>query len=447
MMEIVPDIPRFYTALAEWSACLVYILVMKQRFTGIKRWGIAGAALVIQSAVLIVTKSSSTGPQSDLLWILWMLVAVGLMYAFIMISCDVSYIDAGYASAKAFVLAEFIASLGWQLYCYRWLSTPIAVELQFAFLAGIYVVICWIIWRLERKHFPDSGRLGLGYRELISVAIIVIAVFSISNLSFVTAHTPFSGRYGGDIMTIRTMVDLGGLAILYAHYVQWCELHVRRELEAMQNVLVNQYQQYQMSRESVDIINRKYHDLKHQIQALRNETDEERRNKYLEELESDIKTYEAQNKTGNQVLDVLLTSKSVQCAKKGITLTCVADGTLLDFVYTMDLCSIFGNALDNAIECAERIKDSEKRLIHLRVAAQKGFVLIQVENYMEDTLEFKENLPVTRKKNKDYHGYGLKSMRYVAQKYNGTMTVGEDNHWFELKMLLPIPEEKQGEKI
>lgn len=438
MLEMVRDIPRFYTALAEWSACIVYILVMKKRFSGVKHWGIAGAALAVQSAFMILTKTSS----SDILWIIWMIAAVGLMDAFIIISCDVSFIDAGYACAKAFVLAEFIASLGWQLYCYIWQRSDAIIPVQFMFLAVIYFVVCYVIWRLERKHFPDSGRLGLGYRELISVAIIVTAVFAISNLSFVTSHTPFSGRYGGDIMTIRTMVDLGGLAILYAHYVQWCELHVRRELESMQNVLVSQYQQYQMSRESVEIINRKYHDFKHQIQALRNETSEVRRNEYLDELESDIKTYEAQNKTGNQVLDVLLTSKSLQCAKKGITLTCVADGTLLNFVYTMDLCSIFGNALDNAMECAERIEDAEKRLIHLRVAAQKGFVLIQVENYMEDTLVFKENFPVTSKKDRNYHGYGLKSMRYVAQKYNGTMTAGVDNHWFELKMLLPIPQEE-----
>lgn len=77
-------------------------------------------------------------------------------------------------------------------------------------------------------------------------------------------------------------------------------------------------------------------------------------------MEDEIRQYEAQNKTGNKVLDTVLTSKSLYCAKHGITFTCVADGTLLDFMDIMDICSIFGNALDNAIECELKIADKEK---------------------------------------------------------------------------------------
>lgn len=64
-------------------------------------------------------------------------------------------------------------------------------------------------------------------------------------------------------------------------------------------------------------------------------------------MEAEIRQYEAQNKTGNKVLDTVLTSKSLYCNKNGITFTCVADGTLLGFMDVMDICSIFGNALDN----------------------------------------------------------------------------------------------------
>ena len=112
----------------------------------------------------------------------------------------------------------------------------------------------------------------------------------------------------------------------------------------MQNVLQNQYVQYKQSRESIDLINYKYHDLKHQIAVLRSETDPEKRNEFLNHMEDEIRQYEAQNKTGNKVLDTVLTSKSLYCAKHGITFTCVADGTLLDFMDIMDICSIFGSA-------------------------------------------------------------------------------------------------------
>lgn len=59
--------------------------------------------------------------------------------------------------------------------------------------------------------------------------------------------------YAAGVGQIRTIVDLGGIAILYAHLIQCGELRVRRELEAVQSVLQNQYIQYKQSRESIDL--------------------------------------------------------------------------------------------------------------------------------------------------------------------------------------------------
>jgi sensor histidine kinase regulating citrate/malate metabolism len=232
-------------------------------------------------------------------------------------------------------------------------------------------------------------------------------------------------------------MDLGGLAILYAHYLQCREFRTVRQLEAVQNMMQKQYQQYQMSKESIELVNRKYHDLKHQIAVLRSEVGAARQNEFLDQMENEIKIYEAQNKTGNQVLDTLLTSKSLYCSQHGISLTCVADGSLLDFIEIMDLSAIFGNALDNAIECEEKITDPEKKLIHLSVSAQQGFVLIRCENYCEKAPDLSEGLPRTTKSDGNFHGYGLKSIRFFAQKYGGTVTVRMEKQWFVLQILLP----------
>ena len=161
-------------------------------------------------------------------------------------------------------------------------------------------------------------------------------------------------------------------------------------------------------------------------------------------MEENIKAYEAQNKTGNPVLDTVLTSKSLYCQKHGINLTCVADGTKLGFMDVRDICTIFGNAMDNAIECELRIPDKTKRLIHVTVAVQRGFLLLRFENYYEGHLEFEEGLPVTTKQEKNYHGFGIKSIRYTAQKYNGSVKINTDDNWFEMKVLIPLP--KQDEK-
>lgn len=427
------EIPRFYTALAEWSACIVFVLLLPKRFSKGKTIGIAGLTFLVQAAFLMLT--------DDVLiyfWIPCMVIAVLLMMFFLGISCKISRTEAAYFGIQAFVTAEFAASLEWQISAFFWLGELPSLWIQAILLVIINGVVNLVMWRILRPHLTQVGKIRFERKEFLTALIIGIAVFAISNLSFLSLNTPFSGKYYLEIDNIRTLVDLGGVAMLYAHLVQCCENKIRQELVAVQNVLQNQYQQYKQSRESIDLINYKYHDLKHQINVLRSETDPEKRNAFLNKMEEEIRQYELQNKTGNNVLDTVLTSKSLYCDKHGITLTTVADGTLLEFMDVMDICSIFGNALDNAIECEKKISDKEKRLIHVTVSRQKDFLMIRFENYYESELKYKEGRLVTTKKEKQFHGYGIKSIRYIVNKYEGAVSINTENNWFDLKILIPL---------
>lgn len=428
-----PDIPRIYTAIAEWMACMLFILPVKKRFDNAKTGALMAVFLIVQSVFLMIT-----GSVKIYFWIPCMIIAVLLMIGFIYGCCEISLRDAGYFGMIAFVAAEFMASIEWQVVCFFWDGTVPAVAIQGVVLAAIYGCVAVILYKMLHMHLPKDGKMGISIKEYISGLVIAIAVFAVSNISFLTENTPFSGRYSFEIGNIRTLVDLGGIAILYAHLIQCCELRVRKELEAVQNVLQNQYVQYKQSRESIELINYKYHDLKHQIAVLRSEEDPKKREEFLNRMEEEIRQYEAQNKTGNKVLDTVLTTKSLYCAKHGITFTCVADGTLLDFMDVMDICSIFGNALDNAIECEVKIQEKEKRLIHVTVSKQKQFLILRFENYCEETLQYQEGTPVTTKKEKEFHGYGLKSIQYTVNKYEGAVSVNLEDNWFELKVLIPI---------
>ena len=68
---------------------------------------------------------------------------------------------------------------------------------------------------------------------------------------------------------------------------------------------------------------------------------------------------------------------------------------------------------------------------------QKSFLRIRVENCCEGEVLFADGLPVTGKDAR-YHGYGMKSIRSIVEKYNGSMAVKVENGWFELRILLPI---------
>lgn len=430
---LLPDIPRIYTAIAEWVACMLFILPMKKRFGKIVTGVIAGGILLVQCGFLMATDNINI-----YLWIPCMMIAVAIMIGFIFGVCDIAVTDAAYFGLIAFVIAEFLASMEWQVMCY-WLDGRLPGRgMQVVFVALIYGMISLILYAFIHKQLPKDGSMNVTHKEFLSALIMVVTVFAVSNLSYVTENTPFSTSYSIEIGNIRTMVDLGGVAILYAHLVQCCEIRVKRELEAVQNVLQNQYVQYKQSRDSIELINYKYHDLKHQIAFLRSEEDPRKRRKFLDKMEAEIKQYEAQNKTGNKVLDTVLTTKSLYCAKHDITFTCVADGTLLEFMDVMDICSIFGNAIDNAIECELKITDKEKRLIHVTVSRQKNFLILRFENYYDMELKYKQGRLITTKKEKEYHGYGLKSIQYIADKYDGAVSIDTKNNWFDLKILIPM---------
>ena len=434
MNAAVLDIPRIYTGIAEWMACMIFALQFKPRFP--VKWNclICAGALVCQCAFLELT-----GDLPIFFWIPCMAVAAGMMLGLLMALCDLDFQACAYTCVRAFILAEFTASLEWQIHCYLWPTNQTIWWQSCGLLLVVYGSVYLVMTLLERRCSPGQERLMITPHELVTTISMGMCVFAISNLSFYVKSTPFSGRYASEINNIRTFSDLCGVMILYAYHLQRMQNRAREELGAMQSILESQYAQYRLGRDSIDMINRKYHDLKHQISALRAENDPAVRNRWLDEMEEDIKAYEAQNKTGNSILDTLLTGKSLNCQKHSIDLTVVADGKPLGFMDTMDICSLFGNALDNAIECERKLTDKSKRMIHLTLTTQKQFLLLQVENYCPEPLNFRDGLPVTTKGDAGNHGFGLKSIQLTAKKYGGSAVVQVKDDWFVLKVLLPLP--------
>ena len=202
-------------------------------------------------------------------------------------------------------------------------------------------------------------------------------------------------------------------------------------------LLKKEQEQYRLSKENIAIINQKCHDLKHQIRAVRQASEEEK-DQYLQEMEESIRIYEAIVKTGNEVLDTILTEKSLYCKDREITISCVADGRLLEFINHMDLYSLFGNALDNAIEAVEKFEDKEKRQIDVLIYRQQNFLVVNIINPMQETLILENEMPVTSKKDKSLHGFGIRSMKYIVKKYDGFFNISQEDGCFSLKFLFPI---------
>ena len=429
----IPDIPRFYTAFAEWLCCGMFVLLLGPK---VRRLPLAllGAGYLF----LLIFFMEITATITLWLWIPCMLVAFFSMAGFIWYCNKTSFYESIFYAVMAFSFAECIASVEWQIVNAIFgdiSTTPLVYEIISQLL--VYGIILIVAWRLLRSRISER-RMVIERKDWLISVFICVVVFGFSNLGFIMASSPTPGQYLMEIAYTRTLVDIAGVSMLYAHFLSCRNNMVRRELDALQNALENQYKQYKQSRESIDLINMKHHDLKHQIAVLRQLNDSEKRSEFLDRMEADIAAYELENKTGNSVLDTLITGKSMYCKKHGITMTVVADGSLLGFMDAMDICSIFGNALDNAIESVMKTEDKEKRLIHLSVSKVKSFVMIRIENYFEGALMVADGDFVTTKGDKSSHGWGIKSVRHTAGRYDGVVNIKTENHWFELKILIPI---------
>lgn len=213
----------------------------------------------------------------------------------------------------------------------------------------------------------------------------------------------------------------------------------RTELHAMQTLWVEEQRQYRLVKENIDAINIKCHDLKHQIRHLRETGQVE--SAYLDSLEQSVSIYNSAIQTGNETLDVVLTDKRLHCATHNVQFTCIAEGEKMNFMEVMDIFSLFGNLLDNAIEC-EMDLPPEKRFIHLSIRCTNQMLLIHIENHFEGTLEFRDGLPVTTKQDRDYHGYGMLSIRRIVEKYGGNLIISTEEQLFQADIVLPIPAEE-----
>ena len=437
------NIPPIWTVTAHWMAYLLYILLLPRREKGWKFW-LTLLLLFAAQAVFL----QYTGYYDGLLFNLAMgTLALSTFLPFALLS-RTWWTNRVYYCARAFILGGFTASLAWQLEVFLAPSLPALNHPvgQSLFMLSLYCLTMGGMLLLERGHREEIAEMPVSTLSSAAVTLIAFIIYVLSSLSFTSLETPFGGSTYAEAFNIRTMVYLGGVAILYAYHLQLCDSHARTEVDALQSMLEMQYANYRLSQESIDLVNRKYHDLKHQIAVLRAGIGAEQKLEYLDRMEREISAYEAQNKTGNKVLDTILTSKSLLCQDQDIRLTCVADGAALDFMDVMDLSTLFGNALDNAMESVAKLPDPEERLIHLSVARQKGFLRIRVENRCSTALVTGKSLPRTTKADSRFHGYGLKSIRHTAEKYGGSATVRAENGWFELRVLIPLDEEKTEDK-
>ena len=205
-----------------------------------------------------------------------------------------------------------------------------------------------------------------------------------------------------------------------------------KEMEMVRMLWKKDSKQLAERKDTIDLINMKCHDIRHKLEDYHLPiTDEEER-----EIKSLIRIYDQTYRTGSQTLDVLLADRALLCEKDHIQLSFLGDGSCLKFLTEADIYSLLGNALGNAVDACRRLEE-KKRQISMIIRHSGDLVSISVTNYYQGQLRFEEDLPVTSQPDaEDFHGYGMKSMQAIAQKYGGKLKVKAEDGVFNLTIWL-----------
>ena len=303
----------------------------------------------------------------------------------------------------------------------RWEIYIIGIAARLFVLGVVYLLLKNFKYKMQMK---DSIVLTLVF--LIAFAIVVFANFNLLNLEKSADLTLYISS--GVVAAIFMMIFMYAKNILYLR-----EQEQRDKVQIAQ--LQQQYAYYSDKLKDEERIRSIYHDLKNHLLVMESRQNTEETRRMAETLRSQIAGYEDYVHTGNDFLDIILKDKSAKAREKQIDFSAMVDFHGIDFMEPLDISTIFGNAIDNAIEASENLPEY-KRLITVKAERVRDMLIITVENNTEPGNHLVEG---TTKKDRFTHGFGIPNIKKAVEKYGGQCSFQQEERMYRLKILIPIP--------
>lgn len=415
----------------------------------------AGAALcALYAATYVPAVTIPTEPIAlALISIAWWLGASTMTLLYLWLCFDISLVDLLFRGVMGLALQE-IVTIVLQYLIGRLLFPDLITRHTVAYVVlalAVYAVIEYAAYRFLAKKMAGTEAIAIKSED----QTIWPSVLTWMLLSLTTDLTSIIYVWATGEQVYGPSEVLNGLVIpgycvlilvficfiiLVNRYSAYAVLQGRHEREMLEYLVREKQRQYEISEENIRVINQKAHDLKHLASYLKAEdgaANAQGTRKFLAEMGESVASYEAVVHTNNDALNTIVSEKGLLCTKYGIRFSCNMPYDELGMIDVIDLYTMLGNALDNAIECVRRYDDEKKRVISFSIQQVGQMINIRVENYCDDEVVFEDGFPVTRKDDKAYHGFGTKSINMLARKYGGDSMMSLENHVFSLFIMLP----------
>lgn len=283
-----------------------------------------------------------------------------------------------------------------------------------------------------------AGDLNTGYR-------LMLLIVPAASLVLAYAVVDLIMKVGSEDTSLA-MIGLLGLmyvnAIIFAVFESYMrQLGKEYRYKLMEKQLNMQLVHYNQLAESRAHIREIWHDFKNHVncmQILYNNNDKESLGEYLRNL-SHVEESNKVIDTGNPVIDALLNNKQAIAVTNGTKFESELMIPSDLSISPADICVILGNALDNAIEACNRIKDSEiPKHIQLNMNYRDGYLIIILSNNFEEKLKRQGTLFKTWKPAPELHGLGMQSIDRTVKQYDGNMKIVVNKGVFRLEIIMSV---------
>lgn len=356
---------------------------------------------------------------------LFIFVFAGLCLYFV---TKISLKEAFFYAATAYLIQNLVDNANVLVYLLSGSPTSLWAE-WLCFLLPYFVVYPVYYFVFVKRFMSQAASMinNVVFFSLIILSLVITYVVSMY-ANFKEADSTISLRLYAIFAT--------ALELLLAFNV-FNSSYLQNENDLLERLLAKQNDTNARSQENYELLSTKIHDLRHQIRAIKEQTTSPEVLSSLEGLEKQTRIFNNSVKTGNKALDTILSENSLYCSDNNILFSCMADGAALSFMDELDLYSLFDNAVENAIEALKGVEEG-KRTITISVKQLGEQVFIHVENYSPKKVAFIDGMPQSSKADSAYHGYGTKSIAYIAKKYHGIATFYQEDDLFKLSVYFPL---------
>lgn len=329
-----------------------------------------------------------------------------------------------------------IAVLSAYLFCTprKWIGTLVSYfwnyDVEVSYLVQILVTIPLLII-IVKYVSPYVERLKYESNQILNFFIVVPFIYYILEY-ILTVYTDLLYQGGAAIVEF---MDAAVVIVYFIFSIIYLKtLYEKKEVEVEQALLkiitAQSISEIESLRES-DRQTRIYrHDLRHHMNYLNNcisKNDKENALAYIAKVYEDLDKSQIIHYSENETLNLILSSYIAKAKEKEINCDVIITTADFNKLSAPDLCSLLSNAFENAINACEKIEDSTRRTIRLRMYTKNSKLCIDMRNNFHKEPEFYQGIPIANDKQ---HSYGTKSMVHIVEKYCGIYQFSINDSWF-----------------